>query len=76
MIGEDFGPCVPTGVRVLATEKRKSHRFCDARVLRLREHVRAQGQKTAEGAASAVCTHAMAIKHPKIRVVPVSSIHD
>ena len=27
MIGEDFGPRVPTGVRVLATERRRSHRF-------------------------------------------------
>ena len=32
--------------------------------------------KTAEGAASAVCTHAMAIKHPKTRFAPMSSIHD
>jgi hypothetical protein len=49
MIGEDFGP-----VRVLATES-VGRIACDARVLRLREHVRAQGQKTAEGAVSAAC---------------------
>ena len=42
MIAQDFGP-----ERVLATES-----IAD---LRLREHGRARGQKTSEGAASAVC---------------------
>ena len=52
MIAEDFGPVVHNGhVRVLATESIAG--------LRLREHVRARpvctrGQKTREGAASAV----------------------
>ena len=47
MIAEDFGPVVHNGhVRVLATESIAG--------LRLREHVRAPGQKTREGTASAV----------------------
>ena len=47
MIAQDFGP-----ERVLATES-----IAD---LRLREHGRARGQKTSEGAASAVCQVAVA----------------
>ncbi len=41
MIDEDFGPSRKGGVRVLATEG-VGRIACDARVLRLREHVRAR----------------------------------